>query len=218
MPIVRDVVTVAGPDARRYLHGQTSQDVASLAPGGSHWTFLLAPTGRIDVLAVVGCVDDDTFELDTEAGYGDVLAARLERFRIRVKVEIAGATTTKTGDEVRAEAVRVAAGWPAMGSEIVPGEVIPAETAVTEWTVSFTKGCYPGQELVERMDSRRAAPPRRLRIMEVEAGAAPGDPIVDPASGETVGVLTSVAGGRGLGYVRRGSDVGAAPTGPPSSA
>ena len=35
--------------------------------------------------------------------------------------------------------------------EIVPGETIPAETGITDVAVSFTKGCYPGQELVERM-------------------------------------------------------------------
>ena len=45
-----------------------------------------------------------------------------------------------------------------MGAEIVPGETIPAETGLTDVAVSFTKGCYPGQELVERMDSRARRP------------------------------------------------------------
>ena len=91
-----------------------------------------------------------------------------------------------------------------MGTEIIPGETIPAETGVTAVAVSFTKGCYPGQELVERMDSRGATPPRHLRVFDVDPGVAVGDPILD-ASGAEVGTYTSVAAGKALGYVRRGA-------------
>ena len=70
----------------------------------------------------------------------------------------------------------IEAGWPAMGSEIVPGETIPAETGITDAAVDFKKGCYPGQELVERMDSRGADAPRRLRILDVADGAEAGRP------------------------------------------
>ena len=75
--------------------------------------------------------------------------------------------------------------------------------------MNFKKGCYPGQELVERMDSRGAAAPRRLRVLTVEEGAKPGDPIVH--DGAEVGVLTSVAGTRALGLVRRNVELGDAP-------
>ena len=74
--------------------------------------------------------------------------------------------------------------------------------------VNFTKGCYPGQELVERMDSRRSQAPRQLRIVSVGAGAQPGDPVADPddPAGAPVGEITSVAGGTGarLREARRG--------------
>ena len=59
-----------------------------------------------------------------------------------------------------------------MGTEIVPGERIPGEVAVVSVAVNFTKGCYPGQELVERMDSRQSQAPRQLRIVTVEDGAS----------------------------------------------
>ena len=199
-------MAVVGADARSYLHGQVSQDVQSLAVGDSRWTLVLAPNGRVEVLARVLCVADDRFELDTEPGYGDVLAARLNRFRIRVKAELEQSTVdlfaplgdigeSSVQESVRSrspisgrvvghgllgrrcrlpeprsapiddyERARVAAGWPAMGSEIVPGERIPGEVAVVPVAVNFTKGCYPGQELVERMDSRAGAEsPRQLR-------------------------------------------------------
>ena len=104
------------------------------------------------------------------------------------------------------ELARIEAGWPAMGVEIVPGETIPAETGVTPVAVDFRKGCYPGQELVERMDSRGASAPRRLRVLDVAAGARPGDPVV--VDGVEVGRLTSVQGTRALGFVKRGVDAG----------
>ena len=97
-------------------------------------------------------------------------------------------------------------GWPALGAELVPGETIPAATGLTRIAVSFTKGCYPGQELVERMDSRAAEAPRSLRRLIVAAGAAPGHPVLD--GDDVVGELTSVAGTAAMGFVKRTSDVG----------
>lgn len=212
MTMIRDVVTVSGPDARKYLHSQLSQNVETMAAGDERWTFVLQPTGKVDVLARLACVDDETFVLDTEAGFGEALEARLNRFRIRVKAELSRSMLEVDGDAAAHDADRVERGWPAMGSEIVPGETIPAETGITVAAVDFKKGCYPGQELVERMDSRGATAPRQLRIVDVVAGAAPGDPIVDPDTGDEVGVLTTVAGDRAIGYVRRGSTVGTAPS------
>jgi folate-binding protein YgfZ len=109
------------------------------------------------------------------------------------------------------ESARVEVGWPAMGAEIVPGEQIPGEIGVIPVTVDFAKGCYPGQELVERMDSRQAAAPRRLRVLTVADGARPGDPVV--VAGVEVGTLTSVVGTRALGFVKRGVEIGDPPGG-----
>ena len=66
-------------------------------------------------------------------------------------------------DEVILDAIRVDAGWPRMGTDIDAGD-IPAATGVVPAAVSFTKGCYPGQELVERMDSRATVAPVVLRV------------------------------------------------------
>src|SRR5690606_40523256 len=131
-------------------------------------------------------------EFDVDAGYGEGLAARLSRFKIRVQAEVTTeiAESSVPGDEF--ERARVASGWPRMGSEIVPGETIPAVTGVTVVAVNFTKGCYPGQELVERMDSRGADAPKSLRVVEVGNDATVGDPILD-ADGAEIGVLTSVS-------------------------
>jgi folate-binding protein YgfZ len=102
------------------------------------------------------------------------------------------------------EAARVAAGWPAMGPEI-GATTIPGETGVVSVAVSFTKGCYPGQELVERMDSRAATAPRLLRRVRLSGPASPGDAVT--IDGRDAGRITSVAGGLALALVGRAVDV-----------
>jgi folate-binding protein YgfZ len=207
----RDRVTVTGPDAQSYLHSQVAQDISAISVGETCWTFVLEPTGKVVALARLTRLADDTFVLDTDAGYGQQLLDRLQRFMIRVKAELALQPADRSDPAPQVEAARVAAGWPRMGAEIVPGETIPGVTGVSALAVSYTKGCYPGQELVERMDSRGAEPPRSLRIFDVGTDAGPGDPILD-ADGKQVGELSSVAGAKGLGYVKRGADVGRPPS------
>ncbi len=155
---------------------------------------------------------DESFDLDTDAGYGEALAARLRRFKIRVDAEITTVPASSAEPTAEHETARIAAGWPRLGFEIVPGETIPAVTGVVPLAVSFTKGCYPGQELVERMDSRGADAPRSLRIVEVAPGAAVGDPVLAD-DGTDVGVLTSVSptGGLAIALVKRGHDIGQPP-------
>jgi folate-binding protein YgfZ len=200
---VRDVVVVDGEDAQTYLHSQVSQDLTSLAVGDHTWTFVLEPTGKVEGLARVNKVSDTLFQLDTDAGYGEALLTRINRFKIRVKADTSLAGQVgEAADEQR----RVAFGWPRLGVEIVPGSTIPAGTGLTGIAVSFTKGCYPGQELVERMDSRAADAPKSLRRLTVASGAVPGDPVLD--GDNEVGTLTSVAGTSAIGWVKRSSEVG----------
>jgi len=69
-------------------------------------------------------------------------------------------------DAVTIDTCRVDAGWPRTGVDIQSGD-IPAATGVLAVAVSFSKGCYPGQELVERMDSRGTVAPVVLRAFHV---------------------------------------------------
>jgi len=106
------------------------------------------------------------------------------------------------------EAVRVEAGVPVMGKEI-DEKTIPAETGVVDRAVSFTKGCFTGQELVARIDSRGGNVPRHLRGVVVGTNVVPPAGAAVTVDGKVVGVLTSVAESLerrapvALGYVRR---------------
>lgn len=213
-PSERDRVVVRGSDALSYLHSQIAQDVRTLTVGEAAWTLVLEPTGKVVALARVTRTADEEYTFDIEAGFGGVLAERLRRFKIRVDAEIDVIDAVVAEPAATNEDARISAGWPRMGHEIVPGETIPAVTGVIGVAVNFTKGCYPGQELVERMDSRGAAAPSSLRILaigsDVPLGTEVGHPVVDP-SGTTIGTVTSVGNTHALATVKRGHDLGTAP-------
>jgi folate-binding protein YgfZ len=95
------------------------------------------------------------------------------------------------------EAMRIEAGTPAWGKEL-DDSILPAEAGLDETHISFTKGCFPGQEPIARLHHRGHAN-RRLRRLSAEA-AKPGDEIV--WEGRVVGRVTSAAPGVALGYVR----------------
>lgn len=116
-------------------------------------------------------------------GY-DLLAARIE-----VPADIPEAPAAAL------EALRIDAGWPASDRDLT-ATTLPAEVGrtVLDRAVSFTKGCYAGQELVERMDARGSQAPHPLRVLDLagEVAPAPGSEVVD-AAGQRVGAVTSAA-------------------------
>ncbi len=249
----RDVVTAAGPDARTYLQGQCSQDLDGLGVGESAESLVLSPQGKVDAYVRVTRTGDESFVLDTDAGCGADLLARLLRFRLRVAVDLAlvdwsclalrgptavalsgsGApgrpggpvlalTVTWPGwsgvdllgpvpsedadldgwlpggavrcDREAWEAARIEAGVP-MGGREVTGSTIAAEAGLVERTVSFTKGCFTGQELVARLDARGSNVARHLWGVVVPGGARPpvGAAVWTADGGNEVGALSSVA-------------------------
>ncbi len=127
----------------------------------------------------------------------------------------AAAPGVPCGEPGAYEAARIVAGMPRQGSEIGEKTIPHSLGPVVDAAVSFTKGCYTGQELVARMDARGANVPRSLRAVVAGDGAslAEGDEVL--LDGQVVGVLTSTAvipGGPpvGLAFVKRGTPAGAA--------
>jgi folate-binding protein YgfZ len=186
---VGDVIRVEGPDAATYLQGQLSQDVDA----GGEWTFVLEPDGHVVALARL-TRDGENFALEVDAALGERVEARLRKFLLRTKATI----TREAGSDD--DAARIAEGRP--GALEFDERSVAAETGWVDRAVSFTKGCYTGQELVARMDSRVAEPPRRLVQLRGDRLAA-GAPIV--VDGAEVGHVTSAAGNVALGYVKRGA-------------
>lgn len=125
----------------------------------------------------------------------------------------AGIAAIRVGSDDEYHAERVRCEWPIFGIDITDAS-LPAETGLVDVAVSFTKGCYPGQELVERMDSRGSTAPRvlmRLPAAMSVARAEAGKPYriaavttdVDNHTTVDVGMCTSVAGEYALVLVSR---------------
>ncbi|MBK5287019.1 MAG: hypothetical protein JJE46_01000 [Acidimicrobiia bacterium] len=199
----RDRVRVSGADTWTFLQSLLSQDLDGIVPGERRPTLLLTPQGKVDVLAGITRDGDDAL-LDTEPGWGEQLRSSLARFVIRTKVDISIEPAAPVDDATRAadEARRIAAGVPRLGAEL-DQTVIPQEAMLEQDAVSFTKGCFIGQELVCRIDSRGHVN-RFLRHVVPEAAdlvLPVGAPIT--IDDKAVGTITSATAGIALGYVRR---------------
>jgi folate-binding protein YgfZ len=108
-------------------------------------------------------------------------------------------------DPAELELLRIRARTPRFGYEL-DDRVLPAEAGLDERAVSFTKGCYPGQEPVARLHYRGHAN-RGLRVLELEGDLPAYDTELSHA-GAVVGRVTSAVIGEdgrvvALGYVRR---------------
>ena len=86
-----------------------------------------------------------------------------------------------------AECLRIEAGRPRLGVDM-GGDTIPQEAGLNERAVSFTKGCYVGQETVARLHYK-GKPNRHLRGLRLSEPASKGEPVV--ASGKSVGSVGS---------------------------
>ncbi len=137
----------------------------------------------------------------------DLFCAAADRDRLLAALLDAGAV------EVSAEAaeiLRVEAGVPRFGAEMDAG-TMPAEAAIVEDAVSFTKGCYIGQETVARLHYK-GKPNKHLRGLKLSAAAAPGAALMlgEKEVGTLGGAVVSPAlGPIGLAIVRREAEPGA---------
>jgi folate-binding protein YgfZ len=114
------------------------------------------------------------------------------------------------GDAAAAEIVRVESGRPRYGVEL-DDSVIPQEAGLNDRAVSFTKGCYVGQETVARL-YYRGKPNRRLRGVKLSAPVPPGAELrLGERAVGTLGssVVSPVHGPIGLALVRREAQDGA---------
>jgi folate-binding protein YgfZ len=223
----RGYVAVTGPEAGDFLERMVSNEVVSLEPGEARLALLLTPKSRIVAPLRVVREGPEAFLLITEGSLADPAASALTRARFAARCEIEvkpyrgylrlgegegirnddygvdaheswSEDELEAGDPDELEALRIEAGTPAWGKEL-DETILPAEAGLDETHVSFTKGCYPGQEPIARLHYR-GRPNRRLHVLEVEH-ASPGDEIVH--EGKTAGRVTSAVPGWALGYVRR---------------
>jgi folate-binding protein YgfZ len=174
-------IIVHGVDSESFLQGQLTQDLSDVGDEG-RWSLLLRPDSALLSTCFVER-DGEGFVLTVPREVADAALSRLRRFHLRVNCTMELDEVASGPVNTQAELVR--ARWPGVNeffAELTPqsyGAHLVAET------VSFTKGCYTGQELVARLDARGARVPWRFvhavgpsvaRIDEVLRSKGPAGP------------------------------------------
>lgn len=147
-------------------HGPRAPELLSLAPFG----------GTVNLLGTGGAV------LAAPAAQGAELAAKL--------AEAVAALGGAVADDVAWEAVRIERGLPRFGAEF-DASLYPQEAALEKLAVSFSKGCYLGQEVVYMLENRGHVK-RKLVSLDLEGDAPPAvGAEITTAEGEAIGEIRS---------------------------
>jgi folate-binding protein YgfZ len=219
----RALIRVAGEDVRGFLQGLVTQDVAALDASAPRWSGLLTPQGKA-LFDFLLWAEGDAVLIDCEAAEAESLTRRLAMYRLRRAISIeavAGAVHWAVASDLGVPDPRLpalgkrwlgmpgeaAAGWLAhrlaLGvtegiAELGEDKTLWLEANAAELNgVSFTKGCYVGQENTARMhyrakvnrrlvvapiapasDRTRAAYPELGVMVELRRAEALGDAIV----------------------------------------
>jgi tRNA-modifying protein YgfZ len=185
----RGLLSLLGPEAAAVLDG------AGEELGAAEHSHRVVSIGGVQVRAI-----------RTDLGV-DLLCDAADSQALLAALADAGVATVT---EAVAECLRVEHGRPRYGVDLDDG-VIPQEAGLNARAVSFTKGCYVGQETVARLHYR-GKPNRHLRGLRLSSPAATGDELT--FEGRAVGRVGSVAlsprfGPIALALVRREAPVGA---------
>jgi folate-binding protein YgfZ len=162
-----------------------AERLAGAAPEPRPWSHRAGRLDGVDVRLVRG---------GGETGEPEVWVAAPAGEAVRVWTTLAEAGTVVLGREA-IESLRIEAGAPRFPADIGPATLLPE--VPFETLVSYTKGCYPGQEVVVRIRDRGHVN-RHLRglLLEGDAVPAPGSEVV--ADDTVVGAVTSATRSFGL--------------------
>ena len=132
---------ISGRDAQSFLQGQLSNDIDKIADGQWQLNAYCQHQGRIIALMWVQKQGDD-FYLDFAPDLQEVVHNRLKMFALNADVVFSEIINTKTESTEDAQVVL------ATTEKFIPQDL---NLDIDEVGVSFTKGCYPGQEVVARV-------------------------------------------------------------------
>ena len=233
----RRVLAISGADRASWLQGLLTNDVASLAEGESRYAAYLTPQGRmISDMNVVA--QGDRLLLDVPAPLAAALREKLDALifaedvqvtdesgRILVWTVVKDTFTDVVSESLPAEykslreidldtfeVIRIERGIPKFLADMSE-DTIPLEAGIEDRAISFTKGCYVGQEVIVRVTTRgRGRVARKLVRWHADDSASvvpmPDSRIFSNARG--IGRVTSSAFSPslnkvvGLGYVHKG--------------
>src|SRR5688572_14151590 len=232
----RRVIAVSGADRASWLQGLVTNDVLSLAEGDSRYAAYLTPQGRMisDMLVVA---QGDRLLLDVPAPLASALREKLDALifaedaqvtdesgRILVWTIVNDTFTDVVSETLPAEykslpeidldtfeVIRIERGVPKFLADMNE-DTIPLEAGIEDRAISFTKGCYVGQEVIVRVTTRGGGRVAKRLVRWHADDSASVVPMPESrifSLGRDVGRVTSAAFSPsldkvvGLGYVHR---------------
>ena len=191
-------ILVSGPDSELFLQGQLTQDL-SLITDEAKWTLLLQPDSSVVAALFVSKITDG-YSLSVPRALGEQSLARLRRFHLRVNCTLE--LVESSSGPFNSISDLISAGW--IGENECLLSLTPQcyGTNVVSQSISFTKGCFTGQELVGRLDARGSSVPWRMvritgpsidRINEVVSSKGPDGPKGITSASEVNGSVVALA-------------------------
>ncbi|WP_209424568.1 folate-binding protein YgfZ [Pararhodobacter sp. SW119] len=226
----RAILRVTGPDRIAFLQGMVTQDVNRLPDHGILYAALLTPQGKYlaDFFLVAA---DAAVLVDVAGDLADDLQRRLTMYKLRSKITLERVDLPVTrgigpapegalpdprdpslgwrlygaalnqGEAPDWDALRIAARVPETGRELQPNESFILELGFERLNgVDFRKGCYVGQEVTARMRHKTTLRKGLVRV-RLDGPAESGTELLTE-DGKPAGTLHTVAGDRGLAWLR----------------
>jgi folate-binding Fe-S cluster repair protein YgfZ len=195
-------IVAGGADAESFLQGQLSQDLAEVASSGA-WSLLLAPDGIV-ITSLFIVATPDGYDLTVPRELGDVSLTRLRRFLLRTACTLELSDAEHGPYETTAEQIEARRPGPAEFARGLTPQCFGASFVSS--TVSFTKGCFTGQELVGRLDARGSSVPWRMVHVSGPSVARIDEVLTAKGPAGTSGLTTATRRGDavlGLGFAHR---------------
>ncbi len=223
----RRILRLTGPDTMDFLQGLITNDIKKLAHGPVY-AAMLTPQGKLLADFFVA-MDGDAVLVDVDDSLGDMLAQRLNMYKLRASVEIsqpslhlhrglgevppdgyadprhaemgwrAYRSDPQPVDITDWDALRVSHAIPETGIELTPDTFILEVGFERLNGVDFRKGCYVGQEVTARMKHKTELRKGLARV-SVDGAAPVGTDII--AGDKPAGRLLTQSGGHALAYLR----------------
>jgi folate-binding protein YgfZ len=189
-------VLLSGSDAIDLLHRISTVNTKQLALNEKIPALILNPQGKIVCFFFVTKTDPKSLEIEFEENFLEVL----DQFTFGERYQVTPLESGQATDPSEAERIQNLV--PKLGYEFKSnGETNPLEVNLRT-AIHDNKGCYPGQEVIEKIISL-GSPAKKLSLLEGVTSETLPTPLFDSASGSEVGTLTSVSGGFGLGILKR---------------
>ena len=188
------MIEARGPDAADFLQNQLTQDLSRLTDSRSLFSAWCNPRGRVIATMRLATIDGG-IAMVVASDIADKLIEMLLMYRFRAKVELSGTDTDPAvyvDSALLDPAELIRSGVPTVGAANT-GMFTPHMLNLDKLdAISFSKGCYTGQEIVARTEHRGRS---KRRMMIYAAGAeniSVGEQIDD--GGRAVGDVVNVAG------------------------